>query len=157
MVPSWRAFADSWIPSRLRLVVSEYLYSLPHSKTPIIGCPNYRFTWCSLIVSPRVLTTMTGYKNGILRWFVNTAAWNPTRTEWVVAMRLVGCDEERNRINRFVYKRDAKHALVGRLLIRKCCNHFCGVGTFNTDSTDRSRRFLTRSEKGKPILIEGGY
>lgn len=94
---------------------------------------------------------MNGLKGG-LRWAVNTSTWNPSRTEWVFAMKLVGSDEERARINRFVYKKDAKHALIGRLLIRKCCDHFLGPGKlgFTTDS----QLFIKRSEKGKPILIE---
>lgn len=102
--------------------------------------------------------------SGILRWAVNTNRWQPTRTEWLTAMRLVGNDQERNRINRYVYKKDAKHALVGRLLIRKCCEHFVGNRRFclyssNNDSEstivdNEDQLILKRSDKGKPILIE---
>ncbi len=108
----------------------------------------------------------------ILRWAVNTAAWSPSRTEWVTAMRLVDSDEERQRINRFVFKRDAKHALVGRLLIRSCCRHYLDAeqqqqlfssnktSSFSPEvssSEDQHRRpslRIARSEKGKPILLQ---
>src|SRR5699024_8680954 len=96
---------------------------------------------------------MNGLKGGILRWAVNTASWSPTRAEWIAAMRLVCSDEERIRINRFVYKRDAKHALVGRLLIRKCCDHFLGPGKFGFGTID-NHLFVERSDRGKPILVE---
>ena len=100
---------------------------------------------------------------GILRWAVNTNRWQPTRTEWLTAMRMVDNDHERNRINRYIYKKDAKHALVGRLLIRKCCEHFVGSKRFclyssnNSESSfvdNEDQLILERSDKGKPILIE---
>ncbi|UXI16694.1 hypothetical protein NH340_JMT02637 [Sarcoptes scabiei] len=98
-------------------------------------------------------------KRKTLRWYVDTNAWNPTRSEWIVAMRMVGNDFERDRINRFVYKKDAKHALVGRLLIRKCCEYFLGSKKFCLHHPDDRNLFgdqlvLERSEKGKPILME---
>lgn len=98
---------------------------------------------------------MCAFKSKSIRWFVNTTHWNPTRSEWVIAMRLVGNDEERERINKFVFKKDAKHAIIGRLLIRKCCNYFCGPELFNLSPTgDLHKPFLKRSEKGKPILVQ---
>lgn len=99
---------------------------------------------------------MTGVcKGGILRWAVNTTSWNPSRIEWVTAMRLVGNDEERSRINRFVFKKHAKHAIVGRLLIRQCCNDFLGIGRFTfSDEHQSDQLTIKRSEKGKPILIQ---
>lgn len=112
---------------------------------------------------------MNACKGGILRWAVNTSSWNPSRTEWVSAMRLVGSDEERTRINRFVFKKDAKHALVGRLLIRKVCAYFIGsagqlfANTNNNCSSSPEdepksegnlQLKIARSEKGKPILLQ---
>lgn len=94
-------------------------------------------------------------KGGIIRWAVNTSSWNPSRTEWVTAMRLVGSDEERSRINRFVFKKDAKHALVGRLLIRKCCFDFIGAGQFSFSPENVLNKVtISRSTKGKPILVQ---
>jgi len=99
-------------------------------------------------------------KSGMLRWVVNTNAWNPSRTEWVTAMRLVGNDEERIRINRFVFKKDAKHALIGRLLIRKCCYEFLGADRFSSSTNNQepneasSKITISRTEKGKPILLQ---
>lgn len=100
----------------------------------------------------------TGFKDGLLRWSVNTNTWNPTRKEWLTAMRLVGNNIERDRINRYVYKKDAKHAIVGRLLIRKCCEYYLGPEKFCLyPEDDCDQLILERSDKGKPILIEGKF
>lgn len=100
---------------------------------------------------------MFNSKCGVLRWAVNTNAWHPTRHEWVTAMRLVGNEEEKLRINRFVFKKDAKHALVGRLLIRKCCEYFLGSSQLSfaaKDAQQPNQLILVRSDKGKPLLMK---
>lgn len=48
---------------------------------------------------------------GGVRWAFPCAAWRPRREEWLLAARLVQ-PEEKERIGRFVYARDAKAALV---------------------------------------------
>lgn len=99
---------------------------------------------------------MSSPKGGFFRWAMKTNSWNPTRTEWVIGMRLVGNDEERTRINRFVFKKDAKHALIGRLLIRKCCLEYLGSDLFHSSVNESSKDQLNivRNEKGKPILMK---
>ncbi|NWI21629.1 ADPPT transferase, partial [Crypturellus soui] len=80
---------------------------------------------------------------GSVRWAFPCGAWRPRRDEWLLAARLVQ-REERERLGRFVFTRDAKAALAGRLLIRKLIaeklcipwNEIC----------------LQRTSKGKPFL-----
>ncbi|NWX87986.1 ADPPT transferase, partial [Nothoprocta ornata] len=80
---------------------------------------------------------------GSVRWAFPCGAWRPRRDEWLLAARLVQ-REERERLGRFVFARDAKAALAGRLLIRKLIaeklhipwNEIC----------------LQRTSKGKPFL-----
>ncbi|XP_025913618.1 L-aminoadipate-semialdehyde dehydrogenase-phosphopantetheinyl transferase isoform X1 [Apteryx rowi] len=80
---------------------------------------------------------------GSVRWAFPCAAWRPRREEWLLAARLVQ-PEEKDRIGQFVFARDAKAALAGRLLIRKLIaeklhipwNEIC----------------LQRTSKGKPFL-----
>lgn len=48
---------------------------------------------------------------GGVRWAFPCAAWRPRRREWLLAARLVQ-PEEKDRIGRFVFARDAKAALV---------------------------------------------
>lgn len=50
-------------------------------------------------------------------FYFNCQKWNPTREQWLAATRCITADEL-ERIHRFVYQRDAKFALIGRLLIR---------------------------------------
>src|SRR6218665_2595956 len=94
----------------------------------------------------------------MIRWAFNTTHWSPSKSEWITAMRLVGSDEERRKICRFVFRKDAKHALVGRLMIRKCCDLFLGAENWTSSSIEQSscqsqsKLLLTRSEKGKPVL-----
>lgn len=98
----------------------------------------------------------------MLRWAVNTTQWTPTKLEWITGMRLIDNEDERRKITRYVFRKDAKHALIGRLMIRKCCNHFLGDNGWTQSSILRSSSFpssllLTRSEKGKPILLNCKY
>ncbi len=55
--------------------------------------------------------------NGVkLRWAVNCTQWTPTQHEWLTAL---GClqGEEVERVDRFMYQRDCKLALVSGHLI----------------------------------------
>lgn len=96
-------------------------------------------------------------KNGLVRWAINTSNWSPTRSEWTTGMRLVDSEEERIKINRYVFKKDAKQALVGRLLIRKVCHAYLGAEhfSFSRDPQNVDKWFIQRSEKGKPLLVQG--
>ena len=84
-----------------------------------------------------------GGKRG-LRLAVNSKVWNPTQSEWLKAGQCIQ-PEEKDRIAGFHFKRDAKSAMIGRLLLRH------GVSLL-TGAPVRALRF-GRTEKGKPYLL----
>ncbi|RWS25141.1 aminoadipate-semialdehyde dehydrogenase-like protein, partial [Leptotrombidium deliense] len=77
------------------------------------------------------------------RWAFNTKLWNPRKHEFLYAFNCLQ-EEERERISRFVFRRDFKQALIGRLMMRKCVST-----AFSLPSNGIT---FGRSEKGKPIL-----
>uniref|UniRef100_T1JM81 L-aminoadipate-semialdehyde dehydrogenase-phosphopantetheinyl transferase n=1 Tax=Strigamia maritima TaxID=126957 RepID=T1JM81_STRMM len=80
-----------------------------------------------------------------VRWAVNFGNWQPIRSEWLLAGRCIQ-PEEKARISRFVYKKDAKAAMViGRLMLRKLINEYLKI--------EYSQVRLDRTEKGKPFLV----
>ncbi|XP_020615711.1 L-aminoadipate-semialdehyde dehydrogenase-phosphopantetheinyl transferase-like isoform X1 [Orbicella faveolata] len=70
-------------------------------------------------------------------------AWKPTRQEWLLGISCVQ-SEEKDRIMKFVFKKDAKSALIGRLLMRKVISEFTQL--------PYNEVILKRTEKGKPYL-----
>ncbi|XP_078682625.1 L-aminoadipate-semialdehyde dehydrogenase-phosphopantetheinyl transferase-like [Branchiostoma floridae x Branchiostoma belcheri] len=78
-----------------------------------------------------------------IRWAVKTGLWQPSREEWLLAARCVQ-QEEKDRINKFVFAKDAKYAMAGRLLIRKAVSDRLGLPWKDIR--------LGRTEKGKPYL-----
>lgn len=80
-----------------------------------------------------------------IRWAFCTKKWSPTKSEWMCGLSCTQ-EEERERIMKFVYKKDAKSALVGRLLLRKVITEQTGI--------PYSEINLGRTEKGKPYLID---
>ncbi|XP_021236241.1 L-aminoadipate-semialdehyde dehydrogenase-phosphopantetheinyl transferase isoform X2 [Numida meleagris] len=85
---------------------------------------------------------------GGVRWAFPCAAWRPRREEWLLAARLVQ-PEEKERIGRFVYARDAKAALAGRLLMRKLIAEKLCVPW--------NEIHLQRTSKGKPFLANSVF
>lgn len=80
---------------------------------------------------------------GSVRWAFRFGSWTPTRSEWLFAARCVQ-PEEKERIGQFVFTKDAKSAMAGRLLLRKfVCEKM---------SVPWSHIRLERSTKGKPFL-----
>lgn len=79
----------------------------------------------------------------MVRWAFNFASWNPTRAELLTATSCIQ-QEEKDRIAKFVFLRDFKASLVGRLLMRKFVHDYTGVA-YN------EIRFI-RDERGKPLL-----
>eukprot|EP00794_Sanderia_malayensis_P007176 gene7176-7982_t len=79
-----------------------------------------------------------------VRWAFNIASWRPTKEEWLSASACISL-EEKTRVHQFVFKNDAKLALVGRLLIRSCINEILGIPWQDI--------VLKRSEKSKPYLV----
>nr|XP_015197204.1 PREDICTED: L-aminoadipate-semialdehyde dehydrogenase-phosphopantetheinyl transferase [Lepisosteus oculatus] len=78
-----------------------------------------------------------------VRWAFRCASWSPSRSEWLFAARCVQL-EEKERIGQFVFAKDAKSAMAGRLLIRKLISEKMGI-VWNEIN-------LQRTAKGKPFL-----
>nr|XP_032645902.1 L-aminoadipate-semialdehyde dehydrogenase-phosphopantetheinyl transferase [Chelonoidis abingdonii] len=81
---------------------------------------------------------------GSARWAFPCAAWAPRRDEWLLAARLVQ-PEEKDRVRQFVFARDAKAAMAGRLLIRKLIAEKLRIPW--------NEIHLQRTSKGKPFLV----
>lgn len=79
-----------------------------------------------------------------IRWAYNFVAWKPTKEEWLLATSCIQA-EEKSRIERFVYAKDAKSSMVGRLLLRKCISETLG---FPYDALR-----LGRSENFRPVIV----
>ncbi|KAL8191055.1 UNVERIFIED_CONTAM: hypothetical protein K2H54_067054 [Gekko kuhli] len=79
-----------------------------------------------------------------LRWAFSYASWVPCREDWLLAMRLVQ-PEEKERIGQFVFARDAKAAMAGRLLIRRLIAEKLNLPW--------NEIRLERTSKGKPVLM----
>ncbi|KAK3926473.1 L-aminoadipate-semialdehyde dehydrogenase-phosphopantetheinyl transferase [Frankliniella fusca] len=55
---------------------------------------------------------------GSVRWAFNTRTWNPSQEDWLLASRCIQA-EDKERIQKFVFKADAKARMAGCLMIRK--------------------------------------
>lgn len=53
-----------------------------------------------------------------VRWVFDCGNWFPLENDWSKASRCIQL-EEKERIGRFVFKRDAKRSIIGQLMIRK--------------------------------------
>ncbi|XP_013869511.1 L-aminoadipate-semialdehyde dehydrogenase-phosphopantetheinyl transferase [Austrofundulus limnaeus] len=80
---------------------------------------------------------------GSVRWAFRCGSWTPSRSEWLFAARCVQ-PEEKERIRQFVFAKDAKSAMAGRLLLRKLVCEKMGIPW--------SEIRLQRSSRGKPFL-----
>jgi hypothetical protein len=58
------------------------------------------------------------YTMKIIRWAFQVGSWTPTEHEWALVSSCIQL-EEKEKIGRFVFRRDAKSSMAGRLLIRK--------------------------------------
>lgn len=93
-----------------------------------------------------------------VRWIFDCNKWYPTRQEWITASTSIQT-EEKERIGRFFFKRDAKNSMAGRLLMRKFLTMYSGSRWKDIE--------ILRSERGKPyfknktlnfnISHQGGY
>lgn len=66
----------------------------------------------------------------MIKWAFNFRAWQPTRSEWMFCGQCIQ-SEEKDRIQRFVFKKDAKAAMVGlikkmntTMITKKSCRNF---------------------------------
>ncbi|XP_029922065.1 L-aminoadipate-semialdehyde dehydrogenase-phosphopantetheinyl transferase [Myripristis murdjan] len=80
---------------------------------------------------------------GSVRWAFRCGSWTPSRAEWLLAARCVQ-QEEKDRIGQFMFAKDAKSAMAGRLLLRRLVCDRMGVPW--------SEIRLERSPRGKPYL-----
>ncbi|PWA20273.1 hypothetical protein CCH79_00003739 [Gambusia affinis] len=80
---------------------------------------------------------------GSVRWGFRCGSWTPSRSEWLFVARCVQ-QEEKDRIGQFVFAKDAKSAMAGRLLLRKFVCEMMGIPW--------SQIRLNRSPRGKPYL-----
>lgn len=78
-----------------------------------------------------------------VRWAFNLANWQPSEPEMLLATSCLQ-PEEKERIGRFVFKRDFKASLIGRLLMRKYVNEATGI--------PYERLSFGRDDHGKPVL-----
>lgn len=78
-----------------------------------------------------------------VRWAFRCGSWTPTRTEWLFAARCIQ-PEEKDRIGQFVFAKDAKSAMAGRLLLRRFVCERMGIAW--------SHIKLERTARGKPYL-----
>ena len=51
-----------------------------------------------------------------VRWAFRVGAWTPSKEQWIFAARCIQT-EEKQRIGRFVFQKDAKSALVSIIII----------------------------------------
>ena len=81
-----------------------------------------------------------------VRLAFNFKKWQPTEHEWCNAIIQLQ-PEERQRIQKFRYRDDAKASLVGRLFIKKWSKSF--LREFGCDNITN----IARTEKGRPCLV----
>uniref|UniRef100_A0A3Q0T4A8 L-aminoadipate-semialdehyde dehydrogenase-phosphopantetheinyl transferase n=1 Tax=Amphilophus citrinellus TaxID=61819 RepID=A0A3Q0T4A8_AMPCI len=80
---------------------------------------------------------------GSVRWAFRYGSWTPSRSDWLFAARCIQ-REEKERIGEFLFAKDAKSAMAGRLLLRKFVFEKMGIPW--------SEIRLERSPRGKPYL-----
>ncbi|XP_045338600.1 L-aminoadipate-semialdehyde dehydrogenase-phosphopantetheinyl transferase isoform X3 [Leopardus geoffroyi] len=80
-----------------------------------------------------------------VRWAFSCGTWLPSRAEWLLAVRSIQ-PEEKERIGQFVFARDAKAAMAGRLMMRKLVAEKLNIPWNNIR--------LQRTAKGKPVLAK---
>ncbi|KAF4104462.1 hypothetical protein G5714_015449 [Onychostoma macrolepis] len=90
-----------------------------------------------------------------VRWAFRCGSWVPTRSEWTLAARCVQ-QEEKDRIAQFVFAKDAKSAMAGRLLIRKLVCEKMGFAWdgFRLERTARGKPFLPRTSSTRRHPLE---
>ncbi|XP_071495153.1 L-aminoadipate-semialdehyde dehydrogenase-phosphopantetheinyl transferase-like [Diadema antillarum] len=79
-----------------------------------------------------------------IRWAFKCGSWTPDRSEWLLASSSIQL-EEKKRIGQFVFTKDAKSAMAGRLLARKAIHETLSIPWVDIQ--------LARTERGKPYLV----
>lgn len=81
--------------------------------------------------------------NKNVRWAFNFTSWQPTTAELLAATSCIQ-PEEKERIMKFVFKKDFKASLIGRLMMRKFI--------YTCSNTPYNQIKFIRDDKGKPRL-----
>ncbi|KAK2575768.1 hypothetical protein KPH14_007154 [Odynerus spinipes] len=82
-----------------------------------------------------------------IRWAFNWKEWDPSEKEFSRAISCVQL-EEKDRLDRFVFRKDVRASLVGRLLIRKFISEYAHI--------PYDKIVLARNKNNKPILENSG-
>jgi len=96
-----------------------------------------------------------------VRWAFNYANWIPTKEQWILAARCIQ-NEEKERIGRLVYAKDAKAAMAGRLLIRKLMIDLLRIpnDVLKLGRTDHEKPYLVNDAPGEfsfNVSHQGSY
>ncbi|KAK9299062.1 hypothetical protein QLX08_007807 [Tetragonisca angustula] len=78
-----------------------------------------------------------------IRWAFNWKEWNPSEKDFTYAISCVQL-EEKERLSRFVFRKDVRASLVGRLMMRKFVNDYGHI--------PYSGILFARDTNNKPIL-----
>lgn len=78
-----------------------------------------------------------------VRWAFNWAEWLPSEKEFTMAIQCVQL-EEKERLSKFVFRKDVRSSLAGRLLMRKFVNEYGSIPYKDIK--------FSRDENNKPIL-----
>ena len=79
----------------------------------------------------------------LLKYYFNTNKWSPTKAEWLALLCALPKDE-RERISRYMFKRDQKQTLIGQVLIRYTLK--------NQFNLKWNHIVLSRDAKSRPYL-----
>jgi len=88
---------------------------IPDQAKERMGCTNYS----------RVIINIVRMSTAV-RWAFNWKEWNPSEREFEYAISCIQSDEK-ERLKRFVFRKDVRASLVGRLLMRKFVNEYADL------------------------------
>lgn len=78
-----------------------------------------------------------------IRWAFNWKEWNPSQREFEHAISCIQ-SEEKTRLGKYIFRKDVRASLAGRLLMRKFVNEYAGL--------PYDKIIFLRDERGRPIL-----
>lgn len=78
-----------------------------------------------------------------IRWAFKFSKWNPTHSDMLLASSCIQV-EEKDRLTRFVFKKDVKSSLIGLLMLRKF--------VYESSGKPYNEIKFIRDDKGKPQL-----
>lgn len=90
-----------------------------------------------------MLTVNTFRMSSAIRWAFNWKEWNPSEREFQYAVACVQSDEK-TRLGKFVYRKDVRASLAGRLLMRKFVNEYADL--------PYDKIIFVRDEHNRPVL-----